>query len=666
MPLVGSIVLAAVAGSVAAIVAARSLGVLYWGTSWALVIGFPISVLTTTYVGWWIYKRCDRTIGRWTLATAASLLFYLVAVAGVTWQVAVAGRDGPVLDWLALEALGGYAIIVLLTQVTLVVARDRLAGWGHRGRPIVVLLLALAAISMLVGSGTADPDRPLDLVEAPLADTWVAVVASGWVSDALYVLWMLSVLVGPLALWHAVGRSSGMARRRLSIAAVVSLLPVSIIACCVMFLPVLILATLPVAIAVDVLFGLFSVIFPLTVGGLAVALSGGEYGLQLHTNALKAALNTTVGLLLGLAAVALSGLLAVRVADGSVAVVVIATTAVVTLLWPLRRFVVRRLMLRADPRLGLAAALLRKAESASSPGQAARQVLRTALDDPTVEVAVRLPEGQGWVSVDGAKIGPPQQQPHRHITEVPDAGGHPHAYVVHATTTADAAGTIAEAQPLLDRAVLEVAVRHQAEQLAAERVRADAAAAAERRRLERDLHDGVQGRLLSVALELQAADAATEDGNAHLVLSDAVSSLRIAIDEMRRLASGQAPQTLGKEGLRAALTDVTARMPAPVTLTVPDLRLNPATETLAYLVVTEAVTNSVKHASPCSVDVRITVQDDVVDIRVVDDGPGGVDVRAGTGLRGLSERVHAAGGTLIVSDQEPNGTLVEAVLPCAP
>ena len=177
---------------------------------------------------------------------------------------------------------------------------------------------------------------------------------------------------------------------------------------------------------------------------------------------------------------------------------------------------------------------------------------------------MRLPDGRSWVTVDGVEVGPPGEQDPKHVTAVTDAGGDPHAYVLHRTTPADAAGIVAEVRPLLERAVLEAAVRHQTDRLAAERARADRAAEDERRRLERDLHDGVQGRLLAVALDLQAADAATQDGDAHLVLTDAVSSLRTAIEEMRRLATGSAPETLARHGLGPALDDLVRKLPVPV------------------------------------------------------------------------------------------------------
>jgi len=664
-----AVLVAVVAGAVALLVAARVAGVSYWGTSPAIAVGFPVAVLGTTVLGWWIATRGDVVVGRWVLATAGALLLYLVAVAVVTWAVAAEGLASPVLDWLALPAMGGFTIAFVLLQVSLLAARDRFAGWGDRRRPMTAALLALLVANLLLGAASLDPDPPLDQLQPPIGDTWLATVAGSWVAAVLWIAWLLSVLVGPVALWRAVGRTSGMPRRRMSVAAVVSLLPVSVIVCCVLFLPVLAVAELPERLAVDVLFAFFSVAFPLTAAGLAVAVSGREEGLRLHSKAFEVSLTVAVGVLSTLAAVAVSTLVAVTLADGSVPLVVVATVGVVALLAPLRRSVVRRLLRLADPRLALAADLVREVQAAAGerPRGSVREVLRAALDDPGLEVAVRLPDGRSWVTVDGIDVGPPGEQDPPHVTAVTDAGGDPHAYVLHRTTPADAAGIVAEVRPLVERAVLEAAVRHQTDRLAAERARADRADRAaedERRRLERDLHDGVQGRLLAVALDLQAADAATRDGDAHLVLTDAVSSLRTAIEEMRRLATGSAPETLARHGLGPALDDLVRKLPVPVSVSVPDGRLDPTTETVAYLVVSEAVTNAVKHAGPCSVEVAVTLEDGVLGITVADDGAGGADVRAGTGLRGLTERVGAAGGSLVVSDRRPHGTVLEVALPC--
>jgi signal transduction histidine kinase len=663
----GALIAATVALAVVVLIDARRAGISYWATSLIIIVGFPIAVLTTGVSSWKMYWHGDRVVARWASAVTASLLVYFVCIAAMTWLVMVDGADGLLVGWVALEGLGGHVLPFILLQVTLLVARDRVAGAAGRRRPLVVFLLTVAALNLLIGAASFDPGPPLDGLQAPLAGTWVAALAIPQVTVPLWVAWLLSVLVGPIALWRAVGWSTGMARRRLSVMAVVSLLPVSTIACCVLVLPVLVTAEVPESVAVNVLFGFFVLGFSLTAAGLAAALDGRSDGLWLGSTLFQISVRVAVGLLFGLAAVTISTLMGLGFAGGSIPVVVLATVAVVALLWPLNHTLSRRLVFRADPRLATAAALVSKtkARAAQHPAQAARQVLRSALDDPNLQIAVRLPDANSWVSVEGDPLPAPDRQPAHHITPIPDGEGKCRAYVLHQTIPADAAPIVAEVLPLLDQAVLEVTVRHQAEQLADERARADRAAVEERRRLERDLHDGVQGRLLALAIDLQAADMSTRDCEAHLVLSDAVSSLRTAIEEVRRLASGSAPERLSRDGLGAALTDLVRRMPVPVSLNVFRGRLKPATEVIAYLVVSEAVTNAVKHGGSCAVDVLVAVDEQTLTIRVSDDGPGGADVRAGTGLRGLTERVNAAGGTLVVSDGSPRGTLLEVALPCA-
>lgn len=199
--------------------------------------------------------------------------------------------------------------------------------------------------------------------------------------------------------------------------------------------------------------------------------------------------------------------------------------------------------------------------------------------------------------------------------------------------------------------------------------RASVAAQEERARLQQDLHDGLQGRLLGIALNLQMSRATIDDPLARLAISETVSELRGAVQDVRAMAGGRLPQILVDDGLGAAVRALVQ----PVRARIGTLDLSPdlasrrpvaSVEACAYFVVGEAVNNAIKHSECDSIDVTIALHDDSVVVRVSDDGRGGADQRLGSGLRGLTERVHAHGGLLIVSDREENGTLVEAVLPC--
>ena len=205
------------------------------------------------------------------------------------------------------------------------------------------------------------------------------------------------------------------------------------------------------------------------------------------------------------------------------------------------------------------------------------------------------------------------------------------------------------------------------EQLAETRAGAVDAADAERRRLERDLHDGTQQRLVSLAINLGMARAqATTAEAARQAIADAHEEAKSALAELRDLIRGLHPAVLEDRGLDAALSGVAARMPIPVRLTV-DLPRRPAPviEAVAYFVVSEGLSNIVKHAQASQAEIVVSRAGDRVHIIVSDDGVGGADPARGTGLAGLAKRAASVDGTFeIVSP--PNGpTLLTVDLPCA-
>ncbi len=154
-----------------------------------------------------------------------------------------------------------------------------------------------------------------------------------------------------------------------------------------------------------------------------------------------------------------------------------------------------------------------------------------------------------------------------------------------------------------------------------------------------------------------------EDPVSRAILDETILSLQSAVLELRELASGTVSQRLSAGGLASAVGDLVARMPIRVSLDIRPPAIGAATESTAYFVIAESLTNVVKHARARNARVAVTGDTEVL-IAISDDGEGGADVRAGTGLRGLQERVHSVGGRLVVSDRVPRGTLVEAMLPC--
>ncbi len=215
---------------------------------------------------------------------------------------------------------------------------------------------------------------------------------------------------------------------------------------------------------------------------------------------------------------------------------------------------------------------------------------------------------------------------------------------------------------------LDAELRARVEELRASRQRIVEAGVAERRRLERDLHDGAQQRLVSLALALRMARskvAADPDAAAEL-LDGASEELELALAELRELARGIHPAVLSDRGLGAAREALASRAPLPVELShsagdgVPD-----AVESAAYFVVAEALTNVAKYARANAATVRVARVDGAVEVAVSDDGVGGADPERGSGLRGLADRLSALDGRLLVESPAGRGTTVRAVIPCA-
>jgi signal transduction histidine kinase len=203
------------------------------------------------------------------------------------------------------------------------------------------------------------------------------------------------------------------------------------------------------------------------------------------------------------------------------------------------------------------------------------------------------------------------------------------------------------------------------EQLAASRARIVEAADAARRRIERDLHDGAQQRLVSLALSLRLLEANLEpDSAATKELAAARAELDAALEELRELARGIHPSILADRGLAAALEAVAGRATVPVELDLDSCgKLPLSVQTTAYFVVAEALTNASKHAHSNRIEVRVAVADRHATVEVRDDGSGGAHPARGSGLSGLADRLSALGGTLEVVSPVGAGTTIRARIP---
>jgi signal transduction histidine kinase len=299
-----------------------------------------------------------------------------------------------------------------------------------------------------------------------------------------------------------------------------------------------------------------------------------------------------------------------------------------------------------------------------APGEGAlRAALADALGDPTLALAYWLPESERYVDAHGHPVtvsGPgwtPVEVQGRRIAAIAH-----HPALDEEPQLVRAAG--AAAALALENQRLEAELRARIEELRASRARLVEAGDTERRRLERDLHDGAQSQLVAVALKLKLARMKLEGSpEAAALLDESSDDLQTALDELRRLARGIHPALLTRHGLEPALRALADRAPVPVSLTVDEGPLPPPVKTAVYFVVSEALANVAKYARASSASVAVRRGGSVVTVEVADDGVGGADVAAGSGLRGLSDRVGALDGRISVQSPPGEGTTLRAEIP---
>lgn len=284
--------------------------------------------------------------------------------------------------------------------------------------------------------------------------------------------------------------------------------------------------------------------------------------------------------------------------------------------------------------------------------------LRELLQDPELELLVYLSESEEQVDLDGK---PAEANGSRVVVE---RDGRPVGVVVHSTPHAALVREVVEAGGLaVEIARLRVELRRQLAEVRASRARIVAAGDAERRRVQRDLHDGAQQRLVAIGLALRHAQhqltTSTPEQAGHTI-DDAVREVAVAIQELRDLAHGL--QLDG--GLRPAFDDLARRTPLHVEVTAPKERFAENVEAAAYFVGCEALTNAVKHAQATTVALTVAHEAGNLVVTVTDDGIGGAAAKDGSGLTGLADRVAALGGTFTVDSEPGTGTTVIAEVPC--
>jgi signal transduction histidine kinase len=304
--------------------------------------------------------------------------------------------------------------------------------------------------------------------------------------------------------------------------------------------------------------------------------------------------------------------------------------------------------------------------------------LAVALGDPSVQLAYWWPDRQAFVDLEGRRVLLSGLPPPLTLT-VLKRGEERIGALVHdrhldqEPELIEAVG--AAASLALDNERLHAQLRAKLEEVEASRTRIVEAADAERRRIERDLHDGAQQRLVTMALQLGAVRArASRSANPDLASDAAVASaleeltdqLSLTLEDLRNLARGIHPAVLTEGGLRPALLSLAERSPVPAHVAAaPSERLPSTVEATAYFIVSEALVNAAKHARASSVTISVARCSEHLEVSVLDDGVGGADAARGSGLGGLADRAAAVGGALSVESPPGGGTHVTARIPCA-
>jgi signal transduction histidine kinase len=299
-----------------------------------------------------------------------------------------------------------------------------------------------------------------------------------------------------------------------------------------------------------------------------------------------------------------------------------------------------------------------------------RNALARALGDPSLELAYWFAAGNHYVDGDGRAVRLPAAGATR-VATVVERSGQPVAALVHDPALGEnlelVESVCAAAALTLENERLQAELRARLSELRASRTRLVEAGATERRRIERDLHDGAQQRLISIAMSLGLAEARlpADPHSAAPIVREARESIALALAELRELSQGIYPSILSERGLAAALDELTRGAALPVALDVSlSGRLAPPVEAAAYFVVSEALANATKHSH--ANDARITAQviNETLVVEIADDGIGGAG-GAGSGLRGLADRVEALGGSFTVTSPPGRGTTIRSEIPCS-
>jgi len=278
--------------------------------------------------------------------------------------------------------------------------------------------------------------------------------------------------------------------------------------------------------------------------------------------------------------------------------------------------------------------------------------LRSVFEDPELEIVDPPAEGGDRLCL------PIRSNSGEQLAVVlADPSLSPHDDLVRAALTASSFA--------LENAQLEAALRAQLQEVRESRLRIIEAGVAERRRLERDLHDGTQQRLLGLKIMLATAEADIHDAPARAVIGRIRSELAAVLDELRDLAHGIHPAVLSQVGLARAVQSLAERYTTPIEIDLPPGRLPESAELTAYFVIAEAITNAIKHACADEITVTGAQADGWLRVEIADDGKGGASASAGTGISGVIDRVRGVGGDVTLESPAGHGTRIQVSIPCA-
>ena len=620
------------------------------GETWVLLLG----VASAALVGFAIVRTQPRhPVGWLFMALSATILVSSPLEAWIEWGrlarpgslpgtgAVAAINDATWIPWFVLVAL-----ILLLTPTGTYLSPS----WRALGRVIV----GAGAIAFLLSLVKTDPfESPFQDIENPWAVPAIQ-PASAWVEYGLVLLVAASLIASGGSLLLRWRHASGDDRRQLLwLALVVVPLPLFVVAAFVA-------SSVGSSVGTVAATGGFVVLIPIAAG-----LSITRYHLY-DVERILARTTTYVGLtLLLIGTYALIVWFGARGAQRwSISPAVAATVgalAVAAIAAPAQR-VIQDLIDRRFNRRRYDAVRLVGAELADErAGRDLAALFRRAFGDPSVVVAYPGARLDTWVTDTG--VAPLAMADWvdvvRHGRVVARIGYDP------AHTDAEVVGAGARvAAAELDNAGLRAELARRLADVESSRRRLAEAQRTERRRIERDLHDGAQQRLLALAMELRSAQLSGNDDRMRQALSDGATSAQSAVRELRDLANGLHPAALTDGGLMAALDDLARHSPVDLHLDVNVPRLDSALEFTAWLVIGESVVNAQKHANATRVAIEVHQHDCQVRIQVRDDGCGAANPD-GPGLRGLRDRVEAAGGNLVIDSPAGGGTTIEAVLPCA-